>query len=324
MMKYFTVIAGCLIALAGCKAERSPSSFYGPDASGILVVDAVLIVDKPLPDLFIRQTANAASFSEHYSSRRSGVTDAEVVITQDERAFFYRADPNEAGRYLPPPNAPIVLPHTAYELHVRSQGREARAQTLTPDRLDIREAVLLDAATLEVTRVLKKYKDGDVFRALENRVPYQSGLLEVRFDPLPVSGYHIAIESLDPTSDPVTDSDFFDPEDFERYGSSPAFEAHDGTVRLPWFAVGFVGPYVIRIYAVDKNWFDLVRSVPEFFQDGDERAFQPGGLAGDNFERPLFRIEGGIGLFGSAAVDSLGFVVLPRHTDAPRRRYGDR
>ena len=40
--------------------------------------------------------------------------------------------------------------------------------------------------------------------------------------------------------------------------------------------------------------------------------FSRAGLAGDNFERPLFHVNGGIGIFGSASVDSVGFVVLPR------------
>ena len=89
-------------------------------------------------------------------------------------------------------------------------------------------------------------------------------------------------------------------------------EAPDGNLRMPWFIVGFAGRHVIRVYAVDKNWFDLIRSVPEFYQDDDDGAFQQGGLAGDNFERPLFHVDGGIGIFGSASVDSVGFVVLPR------------
>jgi hypothetical protein len=62
---------------------------------------------------------------------------------------------------------------------------------------------------------------------------------------------------------------------------------------------------VWRTYALDRNWYDLVRSDPD-----EGGSF--GGLAGDEFERPLFHVEGGIGLFGSAAVDSVGFVVLPR------------
>ena len=307
-MKYLVLMVGCLTALVGCKVERDPSSLFGPDASGVLVVDALLIVDKPLPQVLISETVKA---NAGYSERWEGVGDAEVVISQGERTFLYSPG-FAAGYYMPPSNAPLVLPNTTYHLRVRSQGREATAQTITPGRFDIREAVLLDDETLEVIRPLNRYEDGNVE---ENRIVYQDGLLEMRFDPLPVSGYHIAIESLDPTSDFVIYSDLVDEDeraDFERYGSSPAFEGTDGIVRFPWFAVAFAGPHVIRIYAVDKNWFDLIRSVPEFFQDDDGNAFQPGGLAGDNFERPLFHVNGGIGIFGSASVDSVGFVVLPR------------
>ena len=310
-MKYFILLVGCLVALVGCKAERDPSSLFGPDASGVLVVDALLIVGQPLPQVLISETVKA---NAGYSERWEGVGDAEVVISQGEQTFVYSPD-FAAGYYLPPPNAPLVLPNTTYNLRVRSQGREATAQTITPGRLDIREAVLLDETTLEVVRVLKRYEDSTVFSVPENRVAYQTGFLEARFDPLPVSGYHLAIESLDLGSDFVIDSDLVgegDRLDYERYGSSPALAAPDGNLRLPWFAVAFAGPYVMRIYAVDKNWFDLIRSVPEFFQDDDDRAFQPGGLAGDNFERPLFHVDGGIGIFGSASVDSVGFVVLPR------------
>ncbi len=305
-MKYVFLMVGCLF-LAGCEAERDPSSLFGPDASGVLVVDALLIVGRPLPQVLVSETVNA---NAQYYERWSNVGDAEVVITQGEQTFVYHRF--STGNYFPPPNAPLVLPNTTYNLRVQSQGREATAQTTTPGRFDIREAALIDDETLEVIRPLNRYEDGNV---QENRVVYQEGLLEMQFDPLPVSGYHIAIESLDPESDFVVYSDLVDEDDraeFERYGSSPAFEATDGIVRFPWFAVAYAGPHVIRIYAVDKNWFDLIRSVPEFFQDDGGNAFQPGGLAGDNFERPLFNVDGGIGIFGSASVDSVGFVVLPR------------
>ena len=309
-MKYFVLMMGCLIALVGCKAERDSSSLFGPDSSGVLVVDALLIVDKPLPQVLISETVKA---NAGYSERWEGVGDAEVVISQGEQTFVYRPGSGFfAGSYRPPPNAPLVLPNTTYHLRVRSQGREATAQTLTPDRLNVREVVLLDDETFDVIRVLKKYEDSTVFNTPENRLAYQLGLLEMRFDPLLADGYQIAIESLDLSSDFLVDSDFFDEYDFDRYGSSPALEASDGNLRMPWFIVGFAGPHVIRVYAVDKNWFDLIRSVPEFYQDEDGNAFQPGGLAGDNFERPLFNVDGGIGIFGSASVDSVGFVVLPR------------
>ena len=58
-MKYFVLMMGCLIALMGCKAERDPSSLFGPDASGVLVVDALLIVDKPLPQVLVSETVKS-------------------------------------------------------------------------------------------------------------------------------------------------------------------------------------------------------------------------------------------------------------------------
>ena len=76
---------------------------------------------------------------------------------------------------------------------------------------------------------------------------------------------------------------------------------------MPWFAVAYGGRHLFKVYALDQNWYDYTRT---------NRAENPGfagGLAGDSFERPLFRIEGGIGLFGSASVDSVGFFVLPRN-----------
>jgi hypothetical protein len=106
------------------------------------------------------------------------------------------------------------------------------------------------------------------------------------------------------TADFLDDDDY---EDFNRNESSPAFLAPNGSIRLPWFAIAFAGRYTLRVFAVDQNWFDFIRTSPEF---GGEGGF--GGNAGDNFKFPQFNVDGGIGVFGSASVDSMGFVVIPR------------
>ena len=117
--------------------------------------------------------------------------------------------------------------------------------------------------------------------------------------------------SLDLGSDFVIDPDFFEDEDFEdleRNNASPPLEGEDGLLRLPWFAVFFEGRYLIKIFALDTNWYDLVRSDRDFSAGGP--GF--GGTAGDSFQKPIFHVDGGIGLFGSASVDSIGLYVLPR------------
>ena len=251
----------------------------------------------------------------------SVVQGAAVEIRQGESVCLYREEKgvlpfsgNEIsiGKYVPMEDAPLVMPQTEYQLTVRSDGREARAVTVTPERIQVDRSVLVDEKTLEVLRDLKTFADGEdaVYSASANQVNYLDGLLEVRIAPVDVPAYQVGIFSLDLDSERVLEADFLDEEDYadlEREESSPPLEASDGRLRLPWFAVYFGGRHLIRIYALDKNWFDFARSSPD--ENGGGFA---GSLAGDRFERPLFHVEGGIGLFGSASVDSVGFFVLPK------------
>ncbi len=305
---FLLLLVLCCAFLQGCNTDRDRASFFGPSQSGILVVDALLVVDQPLPDLYVRETVGP---DERYTLAGSAVTNAEVAIEQGGEVYSYRPDSTEPGRYLPPIQPATVLPQTEYRLQVRSDGREITGKTVTPARFQILEGVLLNSETLQVDRSLKTFKDGEdqVFGAPENQVIYQEGFLEARFEAVDVPAFQVGVVSLDRNSERVLEADFLDEQDYadlEREVSSPALEAQDGNLRLPWFAVYFACRHLISIFALDDNWFDVIRSSTEF-QEGNF-----GGLAGDNFEVPLFRLDGGIGLFGSAAMDSLGFVVLPK------------
>ncbi len=292
--------------LVACAADRDPGELFGPAEANTLVVDARLLVGHSLPDLFVRRTLSPAVL---YDRSTAAVTDATVKLTSGDAVFEYRADPDSAGRYLPPPGT--VEPVTEYRLHVQTRGGTVTAMTTTPARFSIPGAFLLDEETLEVVRELRRFAElgAGVYTAPENQVVYTEGVLEAAVDNFDVPAYQVAVLSLDLDSDFVLEADFLETDDydeFERYGSSPALEARDGAVRLPWFAITFGGRHLIRIYALDDNWFDYLRTGPE--EAGGRFV---GGLIGDGFERPVFNIEGGIGFFGSAAVDSIGFFVHP-------------
>ena len=147
-----------------------------------------------------------------------------------------------------------------------------------------------------------------------NQLAYAEGLLEARFASggaavFAALGYQLALFSIDPDADYVIDPPFFEDDDFEelpRQGSSPVLVVDSGRVRLPWFGVFFEGRHNYKVYALDQNWYDLVRTTPQ--TDG---GLGFGGNAGDSQDNPLFRVNGGIGLFGSAAADSVGFFILP-------------
>jgi hypothetical protein len=308
LMKKTMVVLICAV-LASCAAEREPGELLGPSEEGVLVVDALLIVDRPMPDLFVRKTIGPG---KRWTTEFLQVAGASVEIRQGDLVFPYQNVP-ETARYVATGTVPLVQPNTTYDLTVAFEDQVIRGQTVTPSRYRIERAVLVNEKTLEVKREMKTFAAGEeaVFNSPENQVNYLDGLLEARFPPLDVPAYQVGIESLDLDSERVLDADFLDEEDYadlERQESSPPLEAKDGILRLPWFAIYYGGRHMIRIYALDKNWFDFIRSSPLENEGGFI-----GSLAGDNFERPIFNLEGGIGLFGSASVDSVGFFVLPRN-----------
>jgi hypothetical protein len=204
----------------------------------------------------------------------------------------------------------VVLPRTTYRLLVRAaDGRVVTAETTTPDTFRVREWVLLNDPELTVRRRLasRTYYPESVYAW--NRLIYQDGLVEGRFDRGSAIGFQVSLRSVDTGSPLLIDADFLSDEDLAtiaRHSSSPPFQLADGTLRLPWLAIFFEGNYRIEVYSVDRNWYDLIRTV-QF-----DVNFGFGHVSGDDFERPLFHVNGGIGLFGSATMDDNPFIFLPR------------
>ena len=311
-MRYATAWVLAVLVLAGC-GERVVFNSDGVDQ---VVIDATLIVDDVLPPVWVSRTLEP---QVPVTPAAAGETGATVVIVDDEGNRYEYSGTRRLdgelvaprGRYLPVDDGIVVRPSTRYELIVVTDRDETvTATTTTPPRFEIREWLALDF-DLEVIGRLQDFDDvGDsVWTVPSNRLEWGASLLEARFDRAPtVPAYQVALFSLDLDSDFAIEPDFFEEEDFEeieREGSSPMFEATGGTVRLPWFAVFFEGRYLIKVYATDRNWSDFVSSTPSL---NGGPGF--GGNAGESFDRPVFNVEGGIGLFGSAAVDSVGFFVF--------------
>lgn len=294
-----------LLLLVAC-GERE---LFAPDDVGVLVVDAVLVAGRELPEIRLTRTLAPDAVWNPFIA---GVEGAIVEITCEDGAIWrFVGAPGRPGVYQPPGSAPVVESATRYDLSVELGEERLTASTLVPEPFERVDYLLLDLSGNTVLDTLATYAEaGDsVYSRASNRLPYDSGLFEARFPRPDAAGFQVVLRSLDPGSDFVIDPDFFEPEDFEeleRINSSPAFLAERGTLRLPWFAIFFEGRYRLDLFAVDRNWFDYVRSRPD-----EGGGFGFGGNAGEGFDRPIFHVQGGIGLFGSAVVDSAGFTVLP-------------
>lgn len=301
-----TTALALLMLLTACSADRKPGELFGPSEAGMLVIDAILIVDQPLPDLFLKRTIAPGATQ---TAEALAVDDAQVVLRAGDSTYRYASDPDSLGRYLPPANAPIVQPQRLYQLEASTpDGQSLRAQTTTPQRIRVEQFLLLDEETLQVDRPLALFSEmGDgVYAERANQVPYRQGLLEVRLSANDIEAYQLAIFNLETDSPLLIEADFLeedDLEEFDRSGASPPLAISDGNARLPWFGIAFEGRHKFLIYALDKNWYDFVRTDPNSDGGGG------GGLLGDQFQRPIFNVEGGIGFFASTAVDSVGFTV---------------
>jgi len=301
-----------LLALAACSPNRDDSEFFSPARVDVLVIDAVLIVDRPLPVLRLSRTISPEA---PYAADETGESGASILIRDEAgNVTTYVGAAGGEGFYVPVIGLPpVVQPATRYELRVETTRDEIlTAVTRTPGPIPVQRWVALDPGNGQEIGTLRTFAElGEgVYDAPENQLPYASVIVETRLGQSAVDGFQLTLISLDLDADFVIDPAFFEDEDFaeiERAGSSPILAAENGAVRLPWFSIFFEGRHLYKIFAVDRNWFDLIRSTPEF-----NGGFGQGGALGDGFEVPLFNVEGGIGLFGSASVDSIGFRVLPQ------------
>lgn len=313
MRRLMTGLVALGLALGtGCSTERKPGDLFAPEGIGQIVVDATLIVGQPMPRVILRKTLSPA---EPYDRNAAAVPGADVRIVEGGAVEHPLTDTGN-GRYQSA-SPPVIRPNTEYRLVVRTaDGRTVTATTVTPDSFRVRDWLLLDDRSLTFRRRLATYRDfpvdsDSVYIVESNRLVYQDGLLEARFDRGNVLAFQVGLQSLDLSSPYVIDADFLSEEDLAeltRDSSSPPLAAEESSIRLPWFAIFFEGRYRIRIFSIDRNWYDLARSLPEF--GGTNGGF--GGNAGDSFERPIFHVEGGIGLFASGAMDEVGFTVLPK------------
>jgi uncharacterized protein DUF4249 len=300
-----------------CTPERDQADLFAPEGVGVLVIDAALIVDQSFPVLRLTRTLAP---NEPYTLDAAGESGASISITRGNLTVNYGGVSQPKGGYYPTNTLRLIEPGTEYVLSVvTDRGETLTARTVTPERLSVDSWVLLEPDGDGELRRLQTFAEaGDAsYTRPENRITYAEGLIEARFAAGGAGfyggfGYQLALFSIDSASDYVIEPAFFEEEDYEslsRFGASPAVTAEDGLVRLPWFGVFFQGRHLFKTYVVDENWYDFLRSTPE-----TDSGLGFGGNAGDSMGNPIFHVEGGIGLFGSASVDSVGFFVLPPET----------
>lgn len=298
-----------LVLAMSCSTDRSADELFAPGGVGVPVVDAMLVVGRPFPDVYVTRSLSPG---ESFSLDRAAILGATVTIDGGGTTLVYLTGNDSPGQYSAPITGASIQPSTVYNLTVNlPDGGTLRATTRTPSPIQVLEWVLLDDSGTQVVQRMSTFaEDADsVYFQPENQLVYPDGLVEIRLAASPATGYQIGLASLDLGSQLLIDADFLDEQDLENFtrtNGSPPLDAQN-VLRIPWFAIYFEGRYKMRVFAMDRNWYDLARTDPVLGSGG----IGFGGEAGDGFNRPIFHVEGGIGLFGSMSVDSVGFYVHP-------------
>lgn len=285
-------ISTLIILVVGCDIYQQDE--FEPQ----VVVESYLVAQRTFPQIRVSTTL---SVNEQYTFERAALSNAIVEVrlltggagSPVEQTFNFTLD--SPGIYTT--NDPHqVLPLRSYELVVtfNDNSNVVRASTVVPDTFQVISGVppsieyqSTDQLEIEVTR--------SDFPGRQNVFVFTT----ISLDP----------DQLNLT--PVYDDLFDDDEVDELINNSSGiinegnFEVNpSGTITIdyPWLAVAFFGENDIIASTIDDNLLDFIRS----------QEVQLGGstLSPGEIQNVIFNVEGGIGVFGAIAADTVRTDIL--------------
>ena len=299
MNKIFLIAIFVTAFIAAC--ETYPQDEY----EEYYVVESYLVANRQLPFVLLSTTTPADAL---YDFEEQSVNDADIEIqlletgpeSAVESSFKYQ---NQLpGIYIPNLNHK-VLPARTYKLQITFPDNNNRitAHTTIPDTFsvvgEVQDTVVYQSDDqLDITLTKSSYPGRQsifVFNALaQNDIP----------------------QNLTPFYRDIYDESDNPDKDLNEFSNNSSGIINEGnfdinpdgsfTIEYPWIGIAFYGTNLIVANAMDDNIYDFVRS----------QNVQLGGntLSPGEIQNVIFHVEGGIGVFGSLATDTVEtFIKLP-------------
>lgn len=285
-----------ILVSAGC--ELYPQNEFEED----YVIESYLVANRKLPQVRISKTVPIDSLYD-FSDVAVVSANMEIRLLDEsgdiEETFDYGIQ--SEGIYVTG-STHKVLPRRTYQLHVTFQDapNEIQARTVVPGQFQ----------TL-----------GTTVDSIDYQAPEQIIYNTTRsYYPNRQSYFIFSLEALQPEPGTLTpfyadllNNDDTDLSDFYSNSSGiineENYEENEDntlTLRVPWIAVAFYGDNYVIANAIDDNMYDFYRT-----QDvqGGGSTLPPG-----EFQNVIYNVEGGIGVFGSMASDTVR-VYIRRNED---------
>jgi hypothetical protein len=296
MKKLLLITALCSTLFTSC--EVYPQDEY----EEFYVVESYLVAKRKLPQIRLSKTMPAL---EYYDFAKAAVSNARVEVKLLEsgpqskvmKTFIYRNI--QPGIYIPN-QAHKVLPSRTYQLHITFPGSQdvVSAYTIVPGSFRIqpgvqKSVIYQSEEQIELTLSESSYPGRQniyVFNALAQ-------------NPIPENLTPLYAEFYQNSDQPE--------EDLMLYANNSSgiinagnFEVHSDattTLKFPWLGIAFYGENLIVANTIDDNLYDFVRS----------QSVQLGGstLSPGEIQNVIYHVDGGIGVFGALASDTVATVV---------------
>jgi len=263
--------------------------FYGCDTAiesnytEQIVVGAFLYANEPVDSIVLHRTT---PFGSYYDDLDYAVDGAQVSITVD--GVVHNLLPGtRKGRYYLPASDLVIAAGKTYNLSIVAPNLQAGG-----------EHVISATTTVPMSIHLSSLADsvrGKTFIFDTNNVASLAFLVTATPTDASDHRYLLSVTALDTSIGMIHFGNMKDSIRLTRYSEVATGPAIAVTARfLEWY-----GPNLITMYAIDTNWWDYQRQVPNF-----------GG--GTDYQPSLNHITGAIGIFGSAARDTVSVFIKPK------------
>jgi hypothetical protein len=272
MQKIFLLAILYLLVLGGCKEPTSPNEYRNE-----LVVCGFLIANENVPDITVRRTAR---IDEFYTPEAVAITNALVIVAGNGLVDTLEHSRGIPGTYYSThstigPGRWAIKPATSYTLTVIAPGYPVVTGTTTvPDAIELTNRA-------DIPRQLT-YLDGSLRLEWNANNHYADFLFSVTSLDSPA----VKIDRNNPHAD-TTRLPGRTKFQFGLYGM-------DHTI-VPWFTFNYYGRNSIAISAIDSNYYDFIRQTI---------------VEGTDIRDIRFSLQGGVGVFGSAAIDSIEITLV--------------
>jgi len=276
-----------ILVLSACE------DYFNDDYQEYYVVESYLVANRELPQVRLSTTTPITQVYSFESVAVAGANVRVMLLSENgstiEDVFTYQSD--SAGIYLPS-DPHRVLPTRTYQLQIDipESNHEISATAVVPDTFRVVSEVL-DTLVYQSTEQLEITVSESSYPGRQNVFIFNT------------ISQRPSVGNLTPLYLDFYDDDD-DLEEFSNTSSGLLNEANFDvntdesiTIRYPWIAVAFYGPNKLVATTVDDNVFDLVRS----------ESVQLGGstLSPGEIQNVIYHVEGGIGIFGALAADTI-------------------